>query len=316
MNLMQAGDHLDHYRIEDLVACTTTAITFRGTDLRSGLAVAIKVLREEAASDPSIRNRFQRERKIGRRLDHPGVIKFVADEPRGQQYVVTEWSDGRSLRSILQECGSLSVERAVRLSLGICDALYYIHSRGIVHRDLKPENVIVRSDDQIRLIDFGIAVAGGAQRLVLGNSLDGLGTPDYISPEEVRGIRGDARSDLYALGIMLHEMLTGTVPFDGCNPLVVMNQRLISDPVPLRSIATDVSPHLEAIVRRALERDARRRYSSAFEFASDLENYGRPVPATDAKPRNWKKRWTLGRRVRRSTRIEGTGMDTRYPQAG
>ena len=291
MNLLQPGDHLDHYRIEDLVACTTAAFTFRGTDLRSSRAVAIKVLRDEVASNPSVCKRFEREAKIGRRLDHPNVVKLVSSEHRGGPYMVTEWLEGRPLRAILLEQVRLSAERSLHLSLGVCEALYYIHSRGIVHLDLKPENVILNSADQITLIDFGLAASGGSQRLTIGKSWDTMGTPDYISPEGVRGIRGDARSDLYALGIMLYEMVTGTVPFEGSNPLAIMHSRLVDDPVPPRSIAPDISPRLQSVILRALERDPRRRYVSAHEFARDLAHQEPPIAEERAPVRPNQRRW-------------------------
>jgi eukaryotic-like serine/threonine-protein kinase len=284
MTPLKPGDHLDHYRIDGLVARTPLASTFRGTDLGTGRKVVIKVPAEIGA-DPILSERFRREEEIGQKLDHPGVVGVLRDGYRSHVYIVREWAEGRTLREILLEQAPLPSARAVRIAVGICEALYYIHSCGVVHRDLKPENVIIDSVDRIKLIDFGIAVSGGSNRLVLSDPLDATGTPDYISPEEVKGIRGDARGDIYALGVVLYEMLTGIVPFQGCNPLVVMNERLISDPAPLRSIIPEISPWLESIVRRALERDPRRRYASAFEFARALDGRVQPESTTTAKPR-------------------------------
>jgi eukaryotic-like serine/threonine-protein kinase len=160
----------------------------------------------------------------------------------------------------------------VRIALSICNSLDYIHSHGIVHRDLKPENIIVDTDDQTKLIDFGIAGQMGARRLTFGKFSQVMGTPDYISPEQVKGKRGDARSDVYALGIMLYEMLAGQTPFTGSSPFVIMNNRLLSDPIPLRELDPEISLPLEQIVRRALERDPEDRYASARELAYDLEH--------------------------------------------
>jgi serine/threonine protein kinase len=265
------GDRVDHYRIDALVARTAMATTFRGTDLRDGRSVAIKIPHLGAEANPAVREQFRREEAIGGMLNHPGVVRVLRDEYRSEFYLVRAWAEGHSLRDILDEEGRLTPARATLICVNICETLYYVHSRGVVHRDLKPENILVDSADQITLIDFGIAVEGGAQGLAVRKSSEAIGTPDYISPEEVKGIRGNARSDLYALGIMLYEMVAGRTPFEGCNPLVVMNGRLLEDPIPIRMLTPYVSRGLEAVIERALQRDPRRRYASAIEFARDLE---------------------------------------------
>ena len=199
-------------------------------------------------------------------------MKTFNSEERSRLYMVIEWVDGRLLRTILNEEKKLPTERAVKITLGICDALDYMHKRGIVHRDLKPENVMVGDDDQIKLIDFGIAMKEDARRLTFVSVSSLLGTPDYISPEQVKGARGDQRSDIYAVGIMLYEMLTGRVPFVGPNPLAVMNERVLNDVKPPRELNPEISPELEEILYRALEREPRHRYATASEMMWDLEH--------------------------------------------
>ena len=184
---------------------------------------------EEMESDPVLVERFRREQEIGQELDHPGMVKTFNGEERSRLYMVIEWVDGRLLRTMLNEQGKLPIERAVTIALGMCDALDYMHKHGVVHRDLKPENVMVDGEDRIKLIDFGIAMKEDARRLTFAGPSPMLGTPDYIAPEQVKGQRGDQRSDIYALGIMLYEMLTGRVPFTGPNPFAVMNERVIHD---------------------------------------------------------------------------------------
>jgi serine/threonine-protein kinase len=147
-----------------------------------------------------------------------------------------------------------------------------LHAAGKLHRDLKPENVMVDENDNIKLIDFGIAMKEDARRLTFVNVSNMLGTPDYISPEQVKGGRGDQRSDIYALGIMLYEMLTGTVPFVGPNPLAVMNERLINEPIAPRGLNPEISPELQEVLYRALERDPRHRYATAHEMIWDIEH--------------------------------------------
>jgi eukaryotic-like serine/threonine-protein kinase len=272
MTTYEAGDTLDHYRIDAAIAHTGMSVLYHATDLNSGRQVAIKVPLPEMEADPVLLERFKREQEIGQQLDHPGVVKTFHDEDRSRLYMVIEWVDGRLLRSILNEKKKLPPERAVKIAAGILDALDYMHKRGIIHRDLKPENVMVGADDQIKLIDFGIAMKEDARRLTFVNVSSLLGTPDYISPEQVKGARGDQRSDIYAVGIMLYELLTGRVPFLGPNPLAVMNERLLNDVKPPRELNPEISPELEEILYRALEREPRHRYATASEMVWDLEH--------------------------------------------
>ena len=272
MTVFEAGDILDHYRVDAVVAHSGMSTLYRATDLKTGQQVALKVPHDEMEADPVLVERFEREQQIGQQLDHPGIVKTYDGEQRSRLYMVIEWVEGRLLRSILNEDRKLQIERAVALTVKICDALDYMHKRGVVHRDLKPENIMVGDDDSIKLIDFGIAMKEDARRLTYVGSSPILGTPDYIAPEQVKGQRGDQRSDIYALGVMLYEMLTGTTPFTGPNPLAVMNERLLVDPRPSRSLNPQISPQLEEILFRALERDPRHRYATAAEMAWELEH--------------------------------------------
>src|SRR6267142_3756296 len=290
MTQLHPGDQLDHYRIDSLAARSGMASIFRGTDLNTGRTVAIKVPHPEMESDPVLFDRFRREEEIGKKMDHPGVMKVFAEENRSRVYMVMEWVEGRLLRQILNELKKLPVERAVKLTRRISDALDYIHHHGVVHRDLKPENVMVDADENIKLIDFGIAANAGSRRLTFAKLSQTMGTPDYISPEQVKGKRGDARSDIYALGIMFYEMLTGKVPFTGPNPFVTMNERLINHPIPPREVNPDITPELHEIIYRSLERDAKKRYASAREFALDLEHPEKVGVADRDELQNWRQR--------------------------
>jgi serine/threonine-protein kinase len=272
MSVLEAGDTLDHYRLDATVARSGMSTLFKATDLNGGRQVAIKVPHPEMEADPVLVERFKREQEIGQELDHPGVVKTYDGEERSRMYMVIEWVDGLLLRTILNERRKLPIERAVPIALGICDALDYMHKHGVVHRDLKPENIMVGVQDRIKLIDFGIAMKEDARRLTYAGPSPLLGTPDYISPEQVKGQRGDQRSDIYALGVMLYEMLTGQTPFGGPNPLAVMNERVQNDPKPARKLNPEVSPQLQEILFRALERDPRHRYATASEMAWDLEH--------------------------------------------
>jgi eukaryotic-like serine/threonine-protein kinase len=290
MTTLHAGEELDHYRIEGVAARSGMASIFRATDLRTGLPVAIKVPHPEMEGDPVFFDRFQREQEIGRKLDHPGVMKVLTDGDRSQFYMVMEWVDGRLLRQVLNETGKLPPDRAVKIALGVAEALEYIHSHGVVHRDLKPENIMIDGEDHIKLIDFGIAANVGSRRLTFAKFSQTMGTPDYISPEQVKGKRGDARSDIYALGVMLYEMLTGKVPFTGANAFIIMNDRLLNNPMPPREIDPEISPQLQEIIYRAIERDPNKRYPKAHEMILDLQHPDQVGVEDRPELRDWRKR--------------------------
>jgi serine/threonine protein kinase len=291
MTSLHPGTQLDHYRLENLVARSGMASIYRATDLQSGRPVAIKIPHPEVEADPLFYDRFKREEEIGKKLDHPGVMKVYGDDDRSRIYMVMEWVDGRLLRQILIEQKKLPIDRAVHITLGICEALEYIHSKGVVHRDLKPENIMVDREDHVKLIDFGIAGSAGMRRLTFAKLTQAMGTPDYISPEQVKSKRGDARSDIYALGVMLYEMLTGEVPFHGPSAFAIMNDRLLNNPVPPRELNPEISPQLQEVIYRALERNPVNRYASVREFAHDLRNLSEVgVAAERPELRDWKTR--------------------------
>jgi serine/threonine-protein kinase len=261
--------------------------------MRDGRQVAIKILNSSMESDPVRFDRFKREEEIGASLNHPNVMRVYSDNHHSRIYMVMEWVNGESLRKILSAEHKLAPERAVKISLGILKALEYIHQHGIVHRDLKPENVMVDDHDNVKLIDFGVASKRGAKRLTFVGFTEMLGTPAYISPEQVKGRRGDERSDLYSLGVMLYEMLTGKTPFSGSSPLAVMNDRLANHPLPPRNANPDISLQLQEVLYRALERDPTNRYPSAHAFASDLEHLDQVGVADRVELTEWRKRHSL-----------------------
>jgi serine/threonine-protein kinase len=290
MTPLHPGDLLDHYRIESLVARSGMASIYKAVDEENGRVVAIKVPHPEMEADPNLFDRFKREQEIGEKLDHPGVMKVFKDAHRSRVYMVMEWVEGELLRKIIGGLRKLPAERASRITARVCEALDYIHARGVVHRDMKPENIMVDGDDNIKLIDFGIAANEGSRRLTFAKLSNVMGTPDYISPEQVKGKRGDGRSDIYAAGVMLYEMLTGKVPFTGNNAFLIMNDRLLNSPMPPRELDPAITPQLQEIVYRALERDPANRYATAREFARDLEHQDQVGVSERAELYDWKKR--------------------------
>ena len=290
MITLEAGDALDHYRLDKMVARSGMSTLYRATDLKDGKQVAIKIPHEELEADPVLVERFKREAEIGQELDHPGLVKAYNGEARSRNYMVIEWVDGRLLRSILNQHQKLTIDRAVKLTLAICDALDYMHKHGVVHRDLKPENIMVGEQDRIKLIDFGIAMKEDARRLTYAGPSPLLGTPDYISPEQVKGRRGDGRSDLYTTGIMLYEMLSGKKPFSGDTPMAITNDRLLNHPLPPREAEPSITPQLQEVLYRALERDPVKRYATARQFVWDLENLDKVGVEDRAELREWRNR--------------------------
>lgn len=294
MNLLESpvnpGDQLDRYRIDRIVARSNSATVFHATDLQNGNEVAIKVPHPDMKNDPAFANRFSRALEIGEILDHPGIVKIFADPSRTETYMVMEWFPGKTLREILKEEKKLPPARAVHIAVQICDALEYIHGRGILHRDLRPENVIVGPEDRIKLIDFGGAITTSARRFTFTKLSQVVGASGYGSPEELKGKRGDARSDIYSLAVMLYEMLTGRLPFQGSDPY----ERITTPPVPPREIDPAISPQLQEVIYRAMEREPQYRYPSAHEFARDLENLDEVGVADRPELRDWKKKRGLG----------------------
>jgi eukaryotic-like serine/threonine-protein kinase len=269
-NDLQPGEKFEQFRIDALVIRTSITTIYRATDLATGQRVAIKIPHPELECDPSFYSRFQREIAIGKKLRHPNIVQTIDSSGMDQLCIVMEWLDGKFLREIIAKEGKLSVERATRLATGVCEALEYIHSYGVVHRDLKPENIMVGEGDKITLIDFGISASEGMRRLTFSKLSNAMGTPDYISPEQIKRKKNDGRSDVYALGVILFEMLTGQTPFNGPNPFAVMNDRLVNDPPPARELNPEISAQMQEILYRAMERDPEERFASARALAEAL----------------------------------------------
>lgn len=293
---IEPGQQIDHYRIDARVAESGMASIYRATDLRDSRQVALKMPHAAMEADPNLFDRFRREEEIGAALDHPNVMRTFPAPDRSRVYMVMEWVPGRLLRTILAEQGRLPQDRALAIALKVLNALEYIHAHGVVHRDLKPENIMVDEHDSVKLIDFGIASKEGSRRLTYTGFSQALGTPDYISPEQVKGKRGDQRSDIYAMGVILYEMLSGRTPFSGPSPLAIMNDRLINHPLPPREANAEISLQLQEALYRALERDPRNRYASAREFASDLRNLEQVGVADRMELTDWRRRRSVNGR--------------------
>ncbi|MFF5231250.1 Stk1 family PASTA domain-containing Ser/Thr kinase [Dactylosporangium sp. NPDC000521] len=275
------------YQVGELLGYGGMAEVHRGRDLRLGRDVAIKTLRTDLARDATFQLRFRREAQNAASLNHPAIVAvYDTGEERGPAgeelpYIVMEFVNGRTLKEVLAAEGRLMPRRALEITADICAALEFSHRHGIIHRDIKPGNVMLTQTGQVKVMDFGIAraLASGATTMTQTSAV--IGTAQYLSPEQARGEPVDARSDVYASGCVLFELLCGHPPFVGDNPVSVAYQHVREDPRPPSSSNRDVTPEIDAVVLKALAKNPLNRYQSAGEMRADVMRAaaGRPVSA-------------------------------------
>ncbi len=248
------------------------AEVLRGTDVRLGRDVAVKILRADLARDPSFLARFRREAQAAASLNAPTIVSVydTGEDENGVPYIVMERVEGRTLRDVLQKERRLLPQRALEITAEICSALDTAHIAGIVHRDIKPANVMLTRSGEVKVMDFGIARAAADSSSAMTQTAAVIGTAAYLSPEQARGSKVDARSDLYSTGCLLYELLTGNPPFVGDSPVAVAYQHVREDPAPPSSFDDTLPDSLDAVVLKAMAKNPANRYQSAQDMRADL----------------------------------------------
>ncbi|MFC4854868.1 Stk1 family PASTA domain-containing Ser/Thr kinase [Actinophytocola glycyrrhizae] len=265
----------NRYELGDTLGYGGMSEVHKGRDVRLGRDVAVKVLRQDLARDPQFQERFRREAQNAAALNHPAIVAvYDTGETRVEHgplpYIVMEYVDGRTLRDIVKTEGPLPGQRAMEIMADVCAALDFSHRHGIIHRDVKPANVMITKTGAVKVMDFGIARAIHDGQAAVTQTAAVIGTAQYLSPEQARGEQVDARSDVYAAGCVLFELLTGEPPFTGDSPVAVAYQHVREDPKPPSALNPRVNPALDAIVLKAMSKGAPNRYQSAAEMRTDL----------------------------------------------
>jgi eukaryotic-like serine/threonine-protein kinase len=289
------------YELDGVVGRGGMAEVYRARDIRLDRIVAIKTLRADLARDQIFQARFRREAQSAASLNHPSIVAVYdtgEDMATGVPvpYIVMEYVDGRTVRDLLQEDHRLLPERSLEIIDGVLRALEYSHQAGIVHRDIKPGNVMVTRNGDIKVMDFGIARAMSDAQATMTQTAQVIGTAQYLSPEQARGDRVDARSDLYSAGCLLYELLTGRPPFTGDSPVAIAYQHVRENPVPPSRVDPDVPAWADSIVLKAMAKSPADRYQSAAEMRADLQRAasGMPVSAPPTRLDNYPRTQRMG----------------------
>jgi serine/threonine protein kinase len=272
---LKAGFVLDgRFEIIEALSRGGMATLYKARDHEGdGVLVVIKMPHRRFESDPAYFERFLREEEVGLKLRHPSIVRFVPVTGRkSRPYLVTEYVKGCTLAHLMKATRPVPERDALKIASALCAAVGSLHETGVVHRDLKPGNIMICTDRRMRLLDFGLAQMHGFRRITVVGGARVIGTPEYMSPEQVRNARFDHRTDIYSIGVILYEMLTGTIPFANENAWVAMSDRVTGDPPAPRSVQPEISPEAEEIVLRAMRRNPVDRYADAAAMKADLDS--------------------------------------------
>jgi eukaryotic-like serine/threonine-protein kinase len=295
------------YELDGIVGRGGMAEVFRARDIRLDRIVAVKTLRDDLARDQTFQARFRREAQSAASLNHPSIVAvYDTGEdmvgPTNVPYIVMEYVDGQTLRDLLREDRRLLPERAAEITDGVLRALDYSHRNGIVHRDIKPGNVMLTRTGEVKVMDFGIARAVSDTQATMTQTAQVIGTAQYLSPEQARGERVDARSDLYSAGCLMYELLTGRPPFTGDSPVAIAYQHVRENPIPPSQVDPEIPDWADSIVLKAMAKDPAHRYQSAGEMGNDIQRAMSGAPV-EAPMRG--QMYTGTRRMGQSTQLAG-----------
>jgi eukaryotic-like serine/threonine-protein kinase len=272
-SMLQIGDQFDHFQIQGHIAQGGMSDIYRAFDLLTSKEVVLKIPDKMSIGDPAQYERFQRELEVMRTLQHPAILKGLGSGRfNSTPYLVTELIDGESMRTFIGRVAPVPPNESIALIRKIADGLAHCHDNQIIHRDLKPENILIAAGGQPVILDFGLALTKKSFRVTYANLSSTAGTPDYMAPEQIEGQRGDVRTDVYAVGTMLFELLTGRTPFSGDSNLAVMAQHLSGSVPRLDKIQPNVSPQLAAVVAKCLQREPKDRYTDMHALVHDLDH--------------------------------------------
>lgn len=269
----------DRYEIQEIIGSGGMAVVYKATDNRLHRSVAVKILRDELAADEEFRRRFQTEAQAVAMLSHPNIVSvYDVSHSESVEYIVMELIEGVTLMQYMQKKGALGWKEALHFSVQISKALEHAHSKGIVHRDIKPQNIMIIRDGSIKVADFGIAALESTQEQ---RSSQTVGSVHYIAPEQARGEQPDTRSDIYSLGVVMYEMLTGRMPYDGETAEQIALKHIAGIAVPPQEINPDIPDELARITLKAMNADINARYQSASELLADLEEFRKQQAAAN-----------------------------------
>ena len=275
------GQTIDHYAILALLGRGVASFVYLALDKNTGQEVVLKFPQDDVIGGRAIFERYQREARIGKLLCHPHIIKHLnQDEERQANYLVLEYLQGHTLRALMAKHVPMLLppDDVVALLIPVCEALIYAHHHGVIHQDMKPDNIMLLENGKVKVLDFGIAQIKGERASILPGFSPLIGTPDYMAPERLQGKRGSERTDIYAVGVILYELLCGRTPFQEKDGFAFVGEHISHDPSDILDFNPSLSPMLATIVMRAIRRDVDKRYEHMEDVLYDLQHVSAVTP--------------------------------------